>query len=160
MTRHSTTRVVPYSAGLMFQVVADVEQYPQFLPWVAALAVTGREHIRGRDVVTARMTVGFKGFRESYTSRVILDPAAGTIDVAQTDGPFRILENHWRFTPEGEGCRVDFSIEFEFRNPLLNAVAGAALGRVMMRMEEAFVDRARKVSKQALKKLKGRLDAP
>jgi coenzyme Q-binding protein COQ10 len=143
VTRHSTTRVVPYSAGLMFQVVADVEQYPQFLPWVAA-----------------RMTVGFKGFRESYTSRVILDPAAGTIDVAQTDGPFRILENHWRFTPEGEGCRVDFSIEFEFRNPLLNAVAGAALGRVMMRMEEAFVDRARKVSKQALKKLKGRLDAP
>lgn len=153
MTAHSASRIVPYTADEMFQVVADIERYPEFLPWVTALTVIGREHVKGRDIVLARMTVGFRSFRESYTSRVNLDPLGRTIDVVQTDGPFRILENHWRFTPEGAGCRVDFAIQFEFRNPLLNAVAGAAFGRVMLRMEDAFVDRARKLSKKAAKQI-------
>jgi coenzyme Q-binding protein COQ10 len=132
----------------MFQVVADVEQYPKFLPWVSALHVISREQVKGREVLKAHMTVGFKSFRESYTSRVILDPAGRTIDVVQTEGPFRVLENHWRFTPESEGCRIDFAIQFEFRNPILNAVAGAAFGRVMLKTEDAFIDRARKISKK------------
>jgi coenzyme Q-binding protein COQ10 len=132
----------------MFAVVADVEKYPEFLPWVTALHIVAREHTEGRDVLKANMTVGFKSFRESYTSRVVLDPDTRKIDVVQTEGPFRVLENHWRFTPEGEGCRVDFTIQFEFRNPLLNAVAGAAFGRVMLRMTDAFLDRARKLSKK------------
>jgi coenzyme Q-binding protein COQ10 len=132
----------------MFAVVADVEKYPEFLPWVTALHIVARERAEGRDVLKANMTVGFKSFRESYTSRVVLDPATRKIDVVQTEGPFRVLENHWRFTPEGEGCRVDFTIQFEFRNPLLNAVAGAAFGRVMLRMTDAFLDRARKLSKK------------
>ena len=132
----------------MFAIVADVEKYSAFLPWVTALHITGREQVKGRDVLMARLTVGFKSFRESYTSRVVLDPAGRTIDVVQTEGPFRKLENHWRFTPEGEGCRIDFSIAFEFRNPILNAVAGAAFGREMLRMTDAFLDRARKLSKK------------
>lgn len=132
----------------MFQVVADVEQYPKFLPWVSALHVVSREQVKGRDVLKAHMTVGFRSFRESYTSRVILDPAGGTIDVVQTEGPFRVLENHWRIISEGAGCKIDFSIQFEFRNPILNAVAGAAFGRVMLKMEDAFIDRARKLSKK------------
>jgi len=132
----------------MFQVVADVEQYPKFLPWVSALHIVSREQVKGTDVLKAHMTVGFKSFRESYTSRVILDPAARTIDVVQTEGPFRVLENHWRFKPEDEGCRIDFSIQFEFRNPILNAVAGAAFGRVMLKTEDAFTDRARALSKK------------
>jgi coenzyme Q-binding protein COQ10 len=132
----------------MFQVVADVEQYPKFLPWVSALHVISREQVKGREVLKAHMTVGFKSFRESYTSRVILDPAGRTIDVVQTEGPFRVLENHWRFTPESEGCRIDFAIQFEFRNPILNAVAGAAFGRVMLKTEDAFIDRARTISKK------------
>jgi coenzyme Q-binding protein COQ10 len=152
MTKHTASRVVPYTADLMFQVVADVEKYPKFLPWVSALHVISREHIRGREVVMARMTAGYKTFRESYTSRVVLDPEAGTIDVAQTDGPFRILENHWRFTPEGEGCRVDFSIAFELRNAVLNAVVGAAFGRVLLHTEDAFIARAEKIAQKALKK--------
>ena len=94
------------------------------------------------------MTVGFRTFRESYTSRVVLHRASRTIDVVQTEGPFRVLENHWRFTPEGEGCRIDFSIQFEFRNLILTAVAGTAFGRVLFRTEDAFIDRARKLSKK------------
>ena len=148
MTSHSESRVVPYSAELMFAIVADVERYPVFLPWVTALRVASRDQMQGRDVLTARMTVGFKSFKESYTSRVVLDPAGRTIDVVQTEGPFRQLENHWRFTPAGEGCKIDFSITFEFRNPILNAVAGAAFGRVMLRMTDAFLERARTLSKK------------
>jgi coenzyme Q-binding protein COQ10 len=132
----------------MFKIVADVERYPEFIPWVKSLHIISREQAGGRDVLTARMTVGFRSFRESYTSRVTLDPAARMIDVVQTEGPFRILENHWRFTPEGAGCKIDFSIQFEFRNVLLNAVAGAAFGRVMLKTEDAFIDRARKLSKK------------
>ena len=132
----------------MFQVVADVEQYPKFLPWVVALRVLAREHVKSRDVLTAEMAVGYGALREKYTSRVLLDPAARTIDVAQTSGPFKQLENHWRFTPEGEGCRVDFSLAYEFKSKLLNAVAGAAFGKVYVRMADAFEARAKALSNQ------------
>lgn len=148
MTTHSETRVVPYTADLMFAIVADVEKYPEFLPWVTALQLVGREQVKGREVLKARMTVGFRSFWESYTSRVVLDPAGRTIDVVQTEGPFRQLENHWRFTPAGEGCTVDFSIAFEFRNPVLNIVAGTAFGRVLLRTTDAFLARARGLSKK------------
>jgi coenzyme Q-binding protein COQ10 len=148
VTAHSETRIVPYTADLMYGIVADVEQYPKFLPWVKALHVVSREQVKGREVLKARMTVGFRSFEESYTSRVILDPAGRTIDVVQTDGPFRQLENHWRFTPDAAGSRVDFTIAFELRNPLLNMVAGAAFGRVLLRTTDAFLDRAKTLSKQ------------
>ena len=133
----------------MYAVVADVEQYPKFLPWVSALAIVGREHVKGREVIMARMTVGFRSYQESYTSRVVLDPQGRAIDVVQSEGPFRQLENHWRFTPEGENCKVEFSIAFELRNPILNAVVGAAFGRVLLRTEDAFIDRARELSKKS-----------
>jgi coenzyme Q-binding protein COQ10 len=146
MPSHSESRVVPYTADLMFAVVADVEKYPQFLPWVVALRVLSRERIRERQVVIAQMAVGFGALREKYTSRVILDPDARTIDVAQTDGPFKQLENHWRFTPEGEGCRVDFSLAFEFKSRMLNMVASKAFERASMKMSAAFEARAKTLS--------------
>jgi coenzyme Q-binding protein COQ10 len=127
----------------MFQVVADVEQYPKFLPWCVALRVLSRERVEDRDVLSAEMAVGYGALREKYTSRVILDPVARTIDVAQTSGPFKQLENHWRFTPLADGCRVDFSLAYEFRNRVLNAVAGAAFGRVYVKMADAFEARAK-----------------
>jgi coenzyme Q-binding protein COQ10 len=94
----------------------------------------------------AEMAVGYGALREKYTSRVLLDPAARTIDVAQTTGPFRQLENHWRFTPEPAGCKVDFSLSYEFRNRILNAVAGAAFGKVYVKMADAFEARAKDLS--------------
>ena len=139
MTSHSESRVVPYPADLMYRVVADIEHYPQFLPWVTALrAAVARE----RDELTAEMLVGFGPFREKYTSRIALDPAARTVDVFAIKGPFRQLENHWRFAPEGEHCRIDFSILFEFRNPMLQAAASKAFEKVLLKMTDAFVARA------------------
>jgi len=144
--QHSETRIVPYTADLMYQVVADVERYPEFLPWVLALRVKARERVKDRDVAHAEMAVGFGALRERYTSRVVLDPNGKTIDVVQTDGPFRTLENHWRFTPQEQGCKVDFSIAFEFRNRLLNAVATGAFERVLLKMTDAFEARAKVLS--------------
>jgi coenzyme Q-binding protein COQ10 len=127
----------------MYRVVADIEHYPQFLPWVAALRVLSREE----NTLIAEMAVGYGPFRERYASRVTLDPVAHAIDVVEIKGPFRRLENHWRFTPEapdsgGEGCRIDFSIAFEFSNPLLQAAAGKAFEKVLLTMTDAFVARA------------------
>lgn len=136
---HREVRIVPYPADLMYRVVAEVEQYPQFLPWVLGLRVKSRK----ADELIAEMLVGYKGFRERYTSRVSLDPVARTIDVTQTEGPFRRLENHWRFVPAGEGCEVHFAIDFEFRNRILGAVAGAAFEKALLRMSEAFEARAK-----------------
>ncbi len=132
----------------MFRVVADVERYPEFLPWVVALRVLGRTQDGGREVVTAEMAVGYGALRERYTSRVVLDPAARTIDVAQTAGPFKVLENHWRFAQDAQTTRVDFSIAYEFKSRLLNAVAGAAFGKVYAKMADAFIARAKVLSDQ------------
>jgi coenzyme Q-binding protein COQ10 len=134
----------------MYGIVADVERYPEFVPWCTGLRVLERGKVGMCEIMLAETIVGYRALREHYTSRVVLDPQARTIDVTQTQGPFRRLENHWRFTPEGEACRVDFSIVFEFRNAVLGMVANAALGRVMMRMTDAFEARAKKLSEQAL----------
>ncbi|HEX2591944.1 MAG TPA: type II toxin-antitoxin system RatA family toxin [Rhizomicrobium sp.] len=149
MTTHSETRVVPYPPELMFQVVGDVEKYPQFLPWCVGLRVLKRDHVKGREVLQAEMIVGYKGIREKYTSRVILDCEAMTISVTQTDGPFRVLENHWKFAAEDNGTKVDVSLAYEFRSRMLNMVAGVAFGRVYEKMADAFEGRAKKLFEQA-----------
>jgi coenzyme Q-binding protein COQ10 len=134
----------------MYAVVADVEKYPEFLPWVVALRVLRREIVRDREVLFAEMAVGYGALRERYTSRVVLDPKERRIDVVQTDGPFRQLENHWQFTPAETGCTVTFSIAFEFRSRFLNAIAGAAFEKVMFRMADAFEARAKALSDQSV----------
>ena len=143
---HKETRRVPYSATLMYRVVSEVERYPEFLPWVLGLRVKSREH----NIVIAEMMVGYKGFREKYTSKVMLDPEGLAVDVGQTEGPFRKLDNHWRFTPRGpDACDVDFTIDFEFRNRLLGMVAGAAFEKALLKMTEAFEARAAELSRTA-----------
>jgi coenzyme Q-binding protein COQ10 len=138
---HRETRNVPYPAELMYAVVADVEKYPQFLPWVVALRVLSRREAG----LTAEMAVGYGSLRERYTSEVTLDPAARRIDVVQTKGPFKTLENHWRFTPRREGCEIEFSILFEFKSRLLHSVAGAKFEKVMLKMADAFEARAKNI---------------
>jgi coenzyme Q-binding protein COQ10 len=146
MSTHAETRVLPYPADLMYAVVSEVEKYPQFLPWVTGLCILARHSDR---VFDCEMRVGFAGLSEGYTSRVTLDPVAHSIDVVQLKGPFRFLENHWRFTPQGEVCKVDFAIAFEFRNPLLNRVAGKAFEHVMLQMAGAFEARAKALQQLA-----------
>ena len=146
MTAYSETRLVPYSAERMFEVVADVEKYPQFLPWVVALRVTSRTQEENREILIAEMAVGYHGLRERYTSRVVLDRGRHTIDVVKIEGPFQKLENHWRFTPNGEGAQVEFSIAFEFSSRLLQAAAGRAFEKVLLSMSRAFEARAKALS--------------
>ena len=142
MIEHRETRLVPYPAELMYAVVSDVEKYPQFLPWVLALRVLSRRE----NGMTAEMAVGYGALRERYTSDVTLTPAIRRIDVTQIKGPFKTLENHWQFTPQGEGCEVAFSILFEFKNRLLHSVAGAKFEKVMLKMADAFEARAAALS--------------
>jgi coenzyme Q-binding protein COQ10 len=132
----------------MYGIVADVERYPEFVPWCASLRIQSREDTSTGAILIAETIVGFKSFRERYASRVTLEPGACKVDVVQTTGVFRHLENHWRFVPEGDGCRVEFSISFEFKSKVLAVIAEAALGRVMTRMTQAFETRAQKLSKQ------------
>lgn len=141
MISHRETRFVPYPAELMYQVVSDVEKYPQFLPWVVALRVLSR----GENRLTAEMAVGYGALRERYTSQVLFDPAERRVDVSQTSGPFKVLENHWRFVPNGEGCDIDFSIQFEFKSRLLHSVASAKFEKAMLKMTDAFEARAKTI---------------
>ncbi len=143
MSSHTETRVLPYPAELMFDVVADVERYPEFLPWCTGLRVLSRAKDGQNDILIAEMLVGYRALRERYTSRVVLDREHLSIGVAQTKGPFRILENHWRFVPRESGCEVTFRIDFEFKSRMLNMVAGQAFEHVLFKMADAFEARAK-----------------
>ncbi|HEY2071705.1 MAG TPA: type II toxin-antitoxin system RatA family toxin [Rhizomicrobium sp.] len=148
MPSHKETRVVPYTADLMFQIVSDVERYPQFVPWCVGLRILKRESVGPREILLCDTIVGFKGLRERYTSRATLVARDHRIDVEQVDGMFRKLETHWRFTPEGDACcRIDFEIAFEFKSRVLGAIAGGAFGLVLSRMTHAFEDRAKALQK-------------
>ena len=131
----------------MYAVVADVERYPEFLPWVVALRVKSRAREGAREILMAEMAVGYRAFRERYTSRVTLNAAAHSIDVVAVEGPFHKLENHWRFGPEGGGARVDFRVAFEFSNRLLQMAAGQAFAKVLLKMTDAFEARAGDLSR-------------
>ncbi len=142
MTARHTKTEVPYTADQMFQLVADVEKYPEFLPWCAALRVIER----GETTLTADMVVAYSVFRERFRTRVVLDRVQKRIDVAYVNGPFRNLENRWRFTDKPEsGSVIDFEIDFEFKNFLLQATAQAVFDKAFARMSEAFVKRAEDV---------------
>jgi coenzyme Q-binding protein COQ10 len=146
VTEHSETRIVPYTADHMYAVVADVERYPEFLPWVVALRIKSRAVEGQKEILLAEMAVGFRALRERYTSRVTLDPSARSIDVVAIEGPFHRLENHWRFTPEEDGTRVDFAVAFEFSSRLLQMAAGGAFEKVLLKMTDAFEARAASLS--------------
>ena len=115
MPTHAEKRLVPYTADQIFDLVADVERYPEFLPWCLGARV--RE--RGANTITADLLIGFRMVRERFTSRVTLDRPR-RIDVSYTHGPFRYLNNHWEFIPQpGGSCVIDFSVDFVFRSRML-----------------------------------------
>lgn len=146
MTAKHTTTIVPHTAREMFDLVADVEKYPEFIPWCVALRIIKSDVAEGRGTLSADMVVAYKVFREKFRSKVSLDRENGAIDVEYQDGPFRSLQNRWRFIdrPEG-GSVIDFHIDFEFRNFLLQATAHAVFDKAFARMSEAFVKRADEV---------------
>jgi len=126
----------------MFDLVADVEKYPQFLPLCEALSVRSRKERDGRAILVADMTVGYKAIRETFVSQVLLKPDENLIEVKYLDGPFKYLTNIWRFEPSGSGCTVHFFIDYEFRSRLLGALMGAMFERAFAMFSEAFEKRA------------------
>jgi coenzyme Q-binding protein COQ10 len=145
MPLHQETRVLPYTAEQMYAVVADVERYPEFLPWCQKLIVKKREKDDGIEFITAEMFIAYPPLRERYISRVRLDPNRQTIEARHVEGPFQRLDTRWRFVPLARGCEVHFLIDFAFKSVMLSALANVAFGFVASRMAEAFVHRAEKL---------------
>jgi coenzyme Q-binding protein COQ10 len=127
----------------MFDLVADVERYPEFVPLCQSLRVVRREVEGGADVIVARMTVAYKLFQENFLSRVRLNRADLRIDVSYLDGPFRQLENRWTFKPLGERlCAVGFDLDYEFRSLMLQSLMGAVFDKAFRKFSSAFEARA------------------
>ena len=140
MPKHVENKVVPFGQAQMFDLVADVGKYPQFLPW----CVGARVRTRTETELVADLTIGFGPFRETFTSRVLME-RPGLIQVRYENGPFKYLNNQWKFLPDDRGCRVDFFVDFEFRSKLLQAAIGAVFNEDVRRMVNAFLTRARQI---------------
>lgn len=138
MPTHAEQRTLPYTPEQIFDLVADVERYPEFLPWCTGVRVRRRDG----DRLTADLMVGFKMVRERFTSQVTLKRPE-RVDVEYLDGPFRFLNNHWVFERVPEGCRVDFYLDFEFRSRVLQRLIGVVFHEAVRRMVGAFEARAR-----------------
>lgn len=138
MPTHAEKRILPYTPDQMYRLVADVERYPEFLPWCVAARVRRREG----TVMWADLMIGFKMIRERFTSRVELNAPQRRIDVRYTEGPFHYLNNHWSFEADPGGCRVDFFVDFEFRSKLLQQMIGTLFNEAVRRMVHAFETRA------------------
>ena len=139
MPTHAERRTLPFTPDQLFALVADVEKYPEFLPWCVGARIRRRQ---GNEIL-ADLIVGFKMFRERFTSRVTLTPS-DRIDVAYSEGPFKYLDNHWLFEADGKGgCIIDFYVDFEFRSRVLQSLIGMVFNEAVSRMVSAFEKRAR-----------------
>jgi coenzyme Q-binding protein COQ10 len=143
MPSHSESRPLPYSAQQMYDLVADVGSYPQFLPWTAAARVRKvTDQPDGSQVMEADLVISFRVFRERFGSRVVLWPEDRKIETEYLDGPFKYMLSNWRFEEDGEGCIVHFDVDFEFKNMILQKAAGLFFYEAMQRIVRAFEARA------------------
>jgi coenzyme Q-binding protein COQ10 len=140
MPTHAERQIVTYRPDQLFELVADVGKYPQFLPWCIAARVRSRTE---RELL-ADLTIGFGPFRETFRSRVTLERPR-RVKVRYENGPFRYLNNQWEFLPHPQGCEVDFFVDFEFRSRILQAAIGLVFNEAVRRMVGAFRKRAREV---------------
>jgi len=142
MPTHSETRKLPYSAQQMYDLVADVGKYPQFLPWTAAARIKSTTDKGDHTVMDADLIISFKVFRERFTSRVVLWPTPMKIDTEYLDGPFKYMKSNWAFHDVDGGCEVDFFVDFEFKNAILQKIIGVVFNEAMQRVVKAFEKRA------------------
>jgi len=140
MPTHAERQVLPYTPEQLYDLVADVESYPIFLPWCVGSRVRGRTETQ----LISDLTIGFGPFRETFTSRVTLDKPK-RVKVAYEKGPFRYLNNQWDFLPHDKGTEVAFFVDFEFRSRILQAAIGVVFNEAVRRMVNAFRKRARDV---------------
>ena len=142
--RHGLTRVLPYTAGQLFDLVGDVERYPQFVRWVSALRTWNRrDDGAGVVLLDAEAEVKFSVIRERFSTRVRLDEPALAIDVDLLSGPFRKLENRWRFKPHPAGAELTFDIDFEFGSKFLERLLAANFEKAAIKVVGCFERRAK-----------------
>jgi coenzyme Q-binding protein COQ10 len=142
--RHRLTRELPYTPDQLFALVGDVQAYPLFVPWITSMRVWNpREEAEGIDAVDAEASVGFAFLSEKFSTRVRRDANTREIAVSLIRGPFRRLDNRWRFSEHPTGTLVEFSIDFEFKSRLLEALLAANLGHAVERLIGCFEDRAK-----------------
>ena len=142
MTSHAETKYLPYTSKEMFDLVADISSYPEFLPWCAAARVR-REIQKGViKQIEADLVISFKVFREKFGSRVLLDESKFTIETEYLDGPFRHMQSVWSFNNSEQGCEVNFNVDFEFKNAMLQSIIGLVFNDAMQRIVRAFERRA------------------
>ena len=143
MRGFETVHRVAHSADDMFALVADMDRYPEFVPLCAGMRVSNRRNIDGGEEMLCAMTVAYKAFHETFTTRTTLLPERGEILVRYVDGPFRDLRNRWSFEPLGaRECKVRFFIAYRFRHRILELVAGAVFDRAFRKFVDAFEARA------------------
>ena len=142
MPKHHETKVLPYTAQQMYDLVADVARYPEFLPWNSAARITARRPMPEGEVMEADLVISFKVFRERFGSRVTLWPQARKIDTEYLDGPFKHMKSTWAFRDVEGGCEVEFFVDFEFRNAILQGIIGVVFNDAMQRVVRAFERRA------------------
>ena len=140
MPTHAEQRFLPYDPEKLYDLVADIGRYPEFLPWCVGARILSRDD----NVILADLMIGFKMIRETFTSKVTLS-APDRIDVEYLKGPFRHLKNHWEFKPHPDGCLIDFYIDFEFRSRLLRNLIEPLFNEAVRRMVSAFEARARTI---------------
>ncbi|QND47113.1 type II toxin-antitoxin system RatA family toxin [Rhizobium lusitanum] len=145
MPQFETHRPVPHTPDQMFDLVADVERYPEFLPLCDGLVIRSRKERDGKVLLVADMTVGYKAIRETFTTQVLLNKAERAIDVKYIDGPFKYLDNRWRFQPAENGSVIDFFIDYEFKSRILGALMGSMFDRAFRMFTDAFETRAGKI---------------
>jgi coenzyme Q-binding protein COQ10 len=151
MPSHHETRALPHSPQQLFALVADIERYPEFLPWCLAARNNRRQATEDGEIVWSDLVIGFRLVRERFTSKVALMPGGAgeggdgppRIDVEYVDGPMKYLHNHWVFRPGADGgCEIEFYVDFEFRSKLLQKIIGALFHEAVSRMVAAFEKRA------------------
>ena len=142
MSSHAEIKYLPYTAKEMFDLVADISAYPEFLPWCAAARV--RKEVQKGEVkqIEADLVISFKVFREKFGSRVLLDSSKFIIETDYIDGPFRYMHSVWSFEDCKEGCEVKFDVNFEFKNSILQSIIGLVFNDAMQRIVRAFERRA------------------
>ncbi|MEP3345963.1 MAG: type II toxin-antitoxin system RatA family toxin [Litoreibacter sp.] len=143
MPSHREKRKLPYSAEQMYTLVGDVANYPKFLPWCSAARIRSRSQEDAAEIMLADLVISFKVFRERFGSKVTLWPNDMQIDTEYLDGPFKYLKSTWEFRDDGEqGCEVEFNVDFEFKNKILQGAAGLFFNEAMQRVVRAFEERA------------------
>lgn len=142
VSSHRQTLDLPYRPEDLFDLAADVGRYPEFVTWIQSLKLVSQQYEPERSRCRAEVTVSFKGFRETFVTDVDAKKPELAIDVGLVRGPFKKLANTWRFSPSPTGSRVDFTIQFEFRNFVLQALADANKAYAVKRVIDAFVAEA------------------